>query len=92
MLLPAMRALRTAEARMSQRIALLRTLEALRMHAAANAGKLPASLEQVTLVPIPVDPVSGKAFSYRLENNVAYLAGEPVVGWHAKYEIRLGMK
>ena len=39
------------------------------MHAAANGGKLPATLADVTVVPVPLDPVTGKPFDYRLEGD-----------------------
>jgi hypothetical protein len=36
-------------------------------------GKLPAHLRDITEVPIPDDPVTGKPFEYRLERDTAYL-------------------
>jgi hypothetical protein len=61
-------------ARMDREIAALRCIEAIRMYAADHDGKLPAGLDDITQVPIPlVDPVTGKAFVYRLEGNTAIL-------------------
>jgi hypothetical protein len=65
---------RTIQARLEQRIALLRHVEALRLYAAGHDGKLPARLEDVT-VPLPIDPVTGKPFVYRLEEETAVLRG-----------------
>jgi hypothetical protein len=48
-------------------------VEAVRMFAAAHDGKLPASLNDIKDVPIPVDPQSGKAFEYKVEDNVVTL-------------------
>jgi len=43
---------------------MLRVIEALRMHAAANKGAFPKALNDVTIVPVPQDPVTGDAFVY----------------------------
>jgi hypothetical protein len=70
-------------------IALLRIFEALRLKAASHEGKLPDSLAGITEVPIPNDPVTGKAFEYERSSDHAMLryvpgpnAGEPL-----EYEI-----
>jgi hypothetical protein len=51
---------------------LLRTVEALRMHAAQH-GTWPQSLADVTAVPIPVDPFTRKPFEYSVATGVATL-------------------
>ena len=56
------------QARFDRNIALLRTIEAIRMFAADNQGQLPGSLADITLVPIPTDPVTGRDFIYRRIN------------------------
>ncbi|MCP4256007.1 MAG: hypothetical protein GY774_00600 [Planctomycetes bacterium] len=53
------------QARLDRNIALLRTLEAIRMFAADHSGQLPGSLTEITAVPIPADPMTGKDFIYR---------------------------
>jgi hypothetical protein len=75
------------KARLLQRIALLRHVEAVRLHAAANDGKLPAKLDAVG-VPLPVDPVSGKPFDYQLDKETAYLLGKPA-GQTVRYEVQI---
>jgi hypothetical protein len=45
------------------------------MHAAEHDGKLPRTLQEITEVPVPVDPMTGKEFSYRIENGTAILEG-----------------
>lgn len=70
---------RLAQARLDQRFALLRIVEALRLHAAAHAGKLPVQLADIE-VPLPVDPISGKPFAYKLEGETAVLRGTPPKG------------
>ena len=52
-------------------------VEALRMHA-AQTGKLAQSLEEIKVVPVPLNPVTGKAFSYKVEGNHALLESEPI--------------
>jgi hypothetical protein len=64
-----------APARLERKIAALRCIEAVRLHAAAHGGKLPARLEEVTEVPIPLDPWTGKPFSYTLADGKATLSG-----------------
>ncbi|NQT38643.1 MAG: hypothetical protein HQ581_14195 [Planctomycetes bacterium] len=94
MMLPAVSACRTAEARTARTIALLRVLEALRMHAAENEGQLPENLGDVTVVPVPDDPMTGQPFYYRLQGDTARLEAVAPEGldaerYHLRYEIRL---
>lgn len=83
---------RGAHARLEQRLDMLRIAEAVRLEAAKNGGKLPASLNELS-VPVPLDPVSGKAFEYRVDGMTAMLSGKEVVAGtsrtHYRYEIRL---
>jgi hypothetical protein len=94
MLLPAVQRVHFAAARTDRNINLLRTVEALRLHLAAHGG-LPATLADMTAVPVPVDPVTGKPFDYRVDGNTAVLtapppAGErPNAGNSRRYEITL---
>lgn len=53
--------------------AALEVVAALRAHAAANGGKLPASLADVKAVNVPVNPATGEAFAYRLDGERAVL-------------------
>ncbi len=75
-LLPAVESVRLSVARLEREIALLRTVEALRLHGAAHDGQLPASLEEVTEVPIPVDPVWWQPFQYQLRQGTATLEAQ----------------
>ncbi len=56
----------------TRQIARQQVIEALRMHA-AQAGKLPTTLDEVTVVPVPLDPATGGPFAYKLEDGVATL-------------------
>ena len=81
------------EARLPRRVAMLRTVEAVRMYAAAHDGRLPASLGDVREVPLPVDPVSGSAFAWTVEGQVATLAAptSPKM-WSQDYRLTLRRK
>ncbi len=91
---PAVEKVYGAYARTDRRLAALQVIEAIRLHAAAT-GQLPASLEEVKLVPVPADPGTGKAFHYNLIDGVASLSGPPPAGETPalhnmlQYEIRL---
>jgi hypothetical protein len=73
MFLPAAKKADLALALMERKIAAQRVVEALRMHAAAHDGKLPDTLEQITAVPVPTDPLTGKAFEYHRDGAEATL-------------------
>ena len=56
-----------ATARAEQRIALLRTIEAIRHYAAAHE-RLPANSAEITEVPLPIDPFTGELFQVQMED------------------------
>ncbi len=80
--------MRWAVARLEQRIALLRNVEALRMHAAEHKSAFPAQLADVS-VPLPGDPVTGKPFLYELRGKTAHLRGTPPKGMEANRFFRV---
>jgi hypothetical protein len=63
-----------------RKIAALRTIEALRLYAAAHGGQLPDRLAEVTAVPMPIDPVTGRPFEYTRKGDTATLEGPPPEG------------
>jgi hypothetical protein len=73
-LLPQIVKLRRTQAQLERQIALLRHVEALRLHAADHDGKLPAKLSDISL-PLAVDPVTGKPFDYSADQAIAQLRG-----------------
>lgn len=92
LLMPALHHVRRAMLRSERRIALLRVIEGLRFYAAKHDGKLPAALDDVKEVPLPLDPASNKPFSYRLVDGKATLDAPPATGepWDSfgmRYEI-----
>jgi hypothetical protein len=71
------------KARLQRRIDLLRCVEAVRLYAATHQGTLPAALDDIRDVPIPDDPVTGKAFGYTVSGGRAILTGPPPLGEEA---------
>jgi hypothetical protein len=65
-----------ANARLDRKLAMLRVVEALRLHAGI-AGRLPDSLQQIKVVPVPIDPLSGEEFRYELKGDAAELISMP---------------
>jgi hypothetical protein len=59
--------------RLERKLAALRAIEALRMHAAVHGGQLPNKLHEVTIVPVPNDPGTGQPFEYQREGQSATL-------------------
>lgn len=72
MLLPAIEQVHTAQHRVQRDIDSMRVIEAIRMHA-AKTGELPASLDDISVVPVPQNPMTGKSFVYQFENGAATL-------------------
>jgi hypothetical protein len=62
LLMPAVVKVRQADARLQRHVAMLRCAEAIRLYAAGHGGRLPEALRDVTEVPLPIDPVTGKGF------------------------------
>lgn len=90
MLLPATRQVHMAATRVQRDIDALRVIEAIRMHA-AETGVLPKSLGDISIVPVPVNPATGKPFQYSLIDGTATLElprGDGIV-YSKRFEIRL---
>ena len=89
-LLPAMEATQYAVAKNERDLDALRCIEAIRLYAAAHDGKLPKRLGDITDVPVPVNPVTGKPFPYRLEGDAAILEGDGRPGrYRRRYLLKL---
>lgn len=73
-LLPAGGSAPAAEAGFEQLIAMLQTVEAIRMHGARHARTLPRSLDDLEF-PAAEDPVSGEPFGYDVRQGEAILTG-----------------
>ena len=75
-LLPSVSTAMFAFARTERQLAAIRCIEALRIYAAAHHGQLPATLDEIKEVPIPLNPVTQKPFGYHLEGKTAMLDAE----------------
>ena len=62
-----------AETRCERQIAILRTIEALRLYAAAHNRQMPKRLEDITEVPIPMDPMTGRPIKCEITDGVAVI-------------------
>jgi hypothetical protein len=84
-----------AMGRVDRRFAALRCVEALRLYAAGHEGKLPAKLSDITEVPVPADPVTGKSFAYVVKGDKVHLTSPELPGGNenpnskTNYEISL---
>ena len=89
--LPALGACHARQTWSESHVAALRLVEAIRLYAAAHDGRLPTSLDDVTEVPIPVNPFTGQPFEFRLEGKTALVeAGGVPQGWRIRqYRITL---
>jgi hypothetical protein len=87
-LLPAVTVARTAQARQDQGIALIQTVEAVRMYAAAHDGKLPPSLDELP-VPAPIEPYTAKPIDYEFHDTHAVLNGYPLRGMRYRLVLRI---
>jgi hypothetical protein len=74
-MIPNIQAVMTGGLRIDRRAAVLRVIEAIRLHAASHGGQLPEALAQITEVPVPEDPATGEPFSYRVADSTATLEG-----------------
>jgi hypothetical protein len=91
-LLPIHFAVPMAQVRFERKIAAVRAIEALRLHA-LKGGKLPGKFEQVTIAPVPNDPGTGKPFEYECDGQTAILSsripGEPLEMTGLRYRLTL---
>lgn len=77
-LLPALTNAYYSATRCERELAALRCVEAVRLYAAAHRGQLPKSLAEITAVPVPIDPMTGKDFTYQLEGGrTTLIAAQP---------------
>ena len=87
LLLPAVQAAGVAQARTDHIIALLQTVEAIRMYGAAHDGRLPQSLDDLP-VPAPIEPFTGKPIDYEFLGDRAVLNGHPMPGIRYRLIVR----
>jgi len=78
MLLPALGRATDRFAELDRQFAMLRCVEAIRLHAAHHGLELPGSLDEIKVVPVPLDPMTGLPFIYRLNGRTIVLDAPPV--------------
>ncbi len=83
LLLPAVDRVYGAQVRTDRRLASLRAVEAIRLHAARTTGRPPKTLAEATTVPVPTDPATGKPFGYAFEGNTFTVMVDPPAGERA---------
>ena len=94
-LLPAIGKAYYLSTRLDRDIAMLRAVEAVRIYLANHDGRLPETAEAITEVPLPIDPLSGKPFHYKLENGKAIIDSPGAADRpkdHVVYEITVARK
>lgn len=79
---------KNAQAGCERNIAMLRTVEAIRMYAAAHDAQLPPSLAALE-VPAAVDPFTGKLLQYEIKDDHAVIKGLPVPGMQHQLILRI---
>lgn len=80
-MIPAIQRVTFLRERLRRHFAMLRTIEAIRMYAADHNGQLPKALDDITAVPIPLDPLRGKPFTYQVNGrNIVLEAPIPPKG------------
>ena len=90
-LFPAIGATFNAEARSVMQTDVLRIVEAIRLYAAQNDGKLPEKLDDIVAVPIPpFDPFSGKPYSYKIKDGAAVIESD--AAWSGFYRFVVTIK
>jgi hypothetical protein len=82
LLMPAFLKVQEANIRTHRQVAALRCACAVQLHAARHGGKPPAELKEITEVPLPIDPVTGKGFDemYKVTGGKAVLELPPLKG------------
>ena len=90
-LMPALLQVRAASARVHWQRNALQVIEAVRMHA-AETGAFPKSLDEITAVPVPLNPLTNKNYVYWLDGEMAVLDmprsdGMPGIAWRFELEL-----
>jgi hypothetical protein len=91
LMMPALARVRDAQVKLDWQLNGLQTIEAIRMHA-AETGKLPTALTEITIVPVPINPVTEQPYEYRLDGDTAVLelpASDGFNGIAWRFEIKL---
>lgn len=88
---PSTQAAMSALVRLDRDIAALRLVAALRLHA-GQTGSLPESLDEIRIVPVPLNPATAKPFDYRLKGKTAHInlpQSDDLPPYASRYEVTL---
>lgn len=77
LMIPAVQRAAEVQVQMRQDLALLRAIEAIRMHAAEH-GEVPAMLADVSPVPVPRDPATNEPFAYERAGGTFTIRAAPI--------------
>ena len=80
LIVPAIDNVHRALVRLERRVAVLQTIEAIRVFAAQHEGQLPTLLSDITDLPVPPDPMTGQPFQYTLSAGKALLVAPTPAG------------
>jgi hypothetical protein len=96
LLVPAIDSARMAEVRSERHFDALQAIEAIRLHAAGHDGALPATLADITDVPVPLDPATNAPFGYRKVDDATAMLELPPLSdlpafriYQMRYELKL---
>jgi hypothetical protein len=88
LLLPAFSKVKSTAAEADRYVAALRLTEAIRLFAAENHDRLPATLSDIKTVPVPNDPITGKPFDYDLHDGTGAITSPSPPGSPASHGLR----
>jgi hypothetical protein len=78
---------------LERRLDMIQGVEAIRLYAAANDGRLPSNLETITDAPVPLDPFTGTPFIYESKEDSAMISAPMPPGFkYRPYIIRYELK
>jgi hypothetical protein len=78
-----------ASVRVERHLAALRCIEAIRLYAAGHGGQVPQKLADITEVPVPIDPVTGQDFEYKVEGRQIRLSAPPPPGEQPRFRANM---
>jgi hypothetical protein len=89
MLLPSLGRARWTIVKLDRELAAMQVVEAIRAHAAAHDGAVPATLAEVTALPVPLDPSTGEPFGYERSGRSFVLTSPAPAGFKITDALRV---
>ena len=88
MLLPATYQIRSAQLMIESQLRAFQVVEAIRMHV-ADTGELPKTIDEIKIVPVPLNPGTGKKFVYWLDGDTAVIDIPFSDGYHQAFRFMI---